>query len=152
MTPSTRSKWNFSQKALFLAPSLLLSACAIMPHGAQLADGLDAYEVGQYSRARALLAPLAERGNRRTQFLLGDMYHTGSGVPRDDVRAAYWYRQAADQGLAQAQYQLGIMYLNGQGVPADETAAEEWMQKAADQGHEQAAFLYHQLSDFGVGC
>ena len=33
----------------------------------------------------------------------------GTGVAKDDKKAAQWYRKAADQGLAEAQLHLGFM-------------------------------------------
>lgn len=55
-------------------------------------------------------------------------------MPRDDVEAARWYRQAGDQGHADAQYKLGTMCHRGEGVPQDDAEAVRWYRRAAKQG------------------
>jgi TPR repeat protein len=40
----------------------------------------------------------ARVGDRAMQFEVGVAYETGSGVERDYVEAARWYRVSADQG------------------------------------------------------
>ena len=77
---------------------------------------------------------------RDASFSLGVVYATGMGVPADDQKAVYWYRQAAEQGHADAQFRLGAMYARGQGVPADDREAVFWYSKAAGQGHADAQF------------
>ena len=47
------------------------------------------------------------------------------------MRAAKWYRAAAEAGIPQAQFNLGIMYRDGRGVPLDYTEAEKWIAMAA---------------------
>ena len=37
------------------------------------------------------------------QWHLGNMYHSGDGVPRDRVEAAKWLRLSAEQGFGFAQ-------------------------------------------------
>ena len=74
----------------------------------------------------------AEQGNVFAQFILGDTYATGDGVPKDAVEAVKWYRLAAEQGYAAAHYTLGVMYDNGDGVPKDQTEAVKWFRKAAE--------------------
>ena len=45
------------------------------------------------------------------------MYANGAeAFTRNAVRAAYWYRRAAEQGHAEAQSSLGFMYVNGEDV------------------------------------
>ena len=77
---------------------------------------------------------------RDASFSLGVVYATGMGVPADDQKAVYWYRQAAEQGHADAQFRLGAMYARGQGVPADDREAVFWYGEAAGQGHADAQF------------
>lgn len=53
---------------------------------------------------------MAERGNASSQFKLGLMYETGSGVKTDIIHAIRWYRKAASQDYKPAQNRL--TYLN----------------------------------------
>jgi TPR repeat protein len=66
------------------------------------------------------------------------MYHSGSGVPRDVVKAAQWYRKAALQGDPEAQFVLSGMYMKGEGVPRDRGVALQWLKRAAERGHPDA--------------
>lgn len=54
------------------------------------------------------------------------------------VRAAEWYRRAAEQGHPDAQYNLGFMYLLGEGVPSDADEGLRLLRRAADQEAESA--------------
>ena len=60
-------------------------------------------------------------------------YEHAEGVPRDPVRAAVLYCQAARLGDAEAQYHLGWMYANGRGVLRDDAAAAYFFHAAAEQ-------------------
>ena len=58
----------------------------------------------------------------------------GEGVPRDRVRAAALYCEAARLGDAESQYSLGWMYANGRGVQRDDVLAAYFFNAAAEQG------------------
>uniref|UniRef100_UPI00260BCAC2 tetratricopeptide repeat protein n=1 Tax=uncultured Desulfovibrio sp. TaxID=167968 RepID=UPI00260BCAC2 len=83
---------------------------------------------------------LADQGDVRAKYLLGDMYAKGIGVPQDKAEALYWFRSAADQEYDSAQFMLGDMYAASDGVPQDKVLAAEWFRKAAEQGHGEARF------------
>jgi|GEM_PF-6651388 len=76
----------------------------------------------------------AERGHARAQFLLGELYDNGIGVPEDVAEAINWYRKAAEQGNADAQTQIGQCYLEGYHLPKDVGEAIKWLCRAALQG------------------
>jgi TPR repeat protein len=59
-------------------------------------------------------------------------------VPRDDVEALKWFRQAASNGNAQAEYNVGFMYSNGRGVRHNDEEAVRWFRQAARHGYEEA--------------
>jgi len=61
-------------------------------------------------------------------------------VARDPVKAAEWYRKAAEQGFASAQNNLGLMYVAGSGVSQSAMQAFQWFRKAAEQGPADAQF------------
>ncbi|HRK78426.1 MAG TPA: tetratricopeptide repeat-containing serine protease family protein [Thiobacillus sp.] len=88
----------------------------------------------------------AEAGNTEAQQNLGDAYHYGKGVPKDDALAVAWWRKAAEQGSPDAQHRLGQVYdVNSYyglklGVPKDTAQAMMWYRKAAEQGHAGAQF------------
>ena len=103
------------------------------------ADGVEAYNRGDYATAFREIRPLAEQGDAKAQFTLGVMYDNGKGVPENDAEAVKWFRKAAEQGNASAQSNLGIMYVLGIGVPEDYVKAHMWFSLAKAEGHEGAA-------------
>jgi TPR repeat protein len=64
----------------------------------QLAEGIAAYQRGDYSAAMRLLRPLADEGMYPAQSGLCVMYANGKGALQDYAQAATWCRKAADQG------------------------------------------------------
>jgi hypothetical protein len=69
------------------------------------------------------------------------------GSPKDDRRAASWYRYAANEGSSSAMVNLGLMYRRGWGgLPKDDVQAASWYLKAAEAGSaagmNNVGFLY----------
>jgi Transglycosylase SLT domain/Sel1 repeat len=71
----------------------------------------------------------------------------GEGVPKDLVKAAYFYCEAARRGDAEGQYGLGWMYANGRGLPNDDAFAAGLFALAAAQGHAQAQRMQRFVGD-----
>ena len=88
----------------------------------------------------------AKAGDAESQFILGNMYDRGRGVPKDEKEAVKWYRKAAEQGYAKAQHQLGVMYDKGEGVPEDDVAAYAWFNIAAGNGEKNARESKEQIT------
>ncbi len=94
--------------------------------------------------ATAVAAPEPEcaaealRGDPHCQVALGNLYRSGTGLPRDVAKALHWYRRAAEQGHAAGQYELGVMYESGVGVKGDVPEALVWLGKAGAQGYAPA--------------
>jgi TPR repeat protein len=63
-------------------------------------------ERGEYAEMLIWARKAAEQDNATAEFLVGEIYHQGWGVDRDDVKAARWYTQAANQGYADAKTRL----------------------------------------------
>jgi len=130
--------------ALFLfAPTLALSA--------DLQKGLGAYAMGDYETALAECMPLAEAGDARGQFCVGQMYANGFGVPMDDAEALKWYSLAAAAGHAEAQFNLAVMYANGWGVDMNDAEAAKLYREAAENGFPCAARSLAYVVSRGIG-
>ena len=114
-------------------------------------DGNDAYNRKDYKTAYKLWLPLAEQGDAKAQYNLGQMYYEGQGVPQDHKEAVKWYRLAAEQGFAKGQYNLGTMYAEGEGIPQDYKEAVKWTRLAADQGDADAQYNLGQMYYFSRG-
>jgi len=106
---------------------------------ADFAEGLRAFDAGDYAVALQEWRPLAEAGEAEAQVALAGLYMGGLGVPADAARAARWYERAARQGHAMAQLNLGDLYARGLGVGRDLTQAYLWLGLAAKQGRSWAA-------------
>lgn len=107
---------------------------------ASFAEGLAAFDAGDYRAAYDHWRSLAEAGNPEAQVALAGLLESGGpGVGRDLRAAADWYRQAALTGDAVAQMNLGQLYSEGRGVPQDRICALAWFTLAAKQGRTWAA-------------
>jgi len=94
----------------------------------------------------------AEKGDASAQYLVGSMYQTcfevDSSVKKiqvfdikdmDLVKAAYWFKKAAEQGYPLGQCDLGECYLFGQGVEKNEKLGYSLLLKAAENNESEAA-------------
>ena len=140
-----QSHWSMEQ--IVCHPSLQVTLFAlimcILTVGLVSADyqaGVEAYERGDYETALQNLTPLAEEGNPKAQFHLGQMYARGDGVSQNDAEAAKLYKKAAEAGNTIAQFVLGLWYEKGRGVPKDKGEAVKWYYKAAQQGSDLARY------------
>lgn len=133
---------------IFTVFSLMAGASA----QAGLQEGVSAFKRGQFPLALKELTPLAKQGEAKAQAILGQMYASGSGVPQDHAKAAFWYRKAAEQGEVRAQTSLGVMYKEGIGVPQDEKEAASLFRMAAEQGHGEALYTLGGMYERGQGA
>jgi TPR repeat protein len=101
---------------------------------ATLQDAIDAINKKDYPTAIAVLKPLAEQGDSKSQTLLAIQYEFGRGVPVDKMQAQALFQKAADKGYVLAQFQLGNMYRDGI-VSHDSAQAAHWYGLAAAQGY-----------------
>ncbi len=120
-----------------LAATLLLAACG-SGEQAQLQAAEGVYRRGNFKAAAETFQALADKGNARAQFFLGEMYLSGSGLPRDYALALKWATAGAEQKNTDAQYTLGKIYESGLGVPQDYVQAHMWYSLSASSGDEQA--------------
>ncbi len=67
-----------------------------------------------------------------------EKYRTGSGVVRNEGKAADLYHKAADMGNAEAQTRFGEALFDGRGVARSTSGSRVWLEKAAHQGNARA--------------
>ncbi|KAI8841166.1 hypothetical protein BJ741DRAFT_674523, partial [Chytriomyces cf. hyalinus JEL632] len=93
-----------------------------------------------------------DQGELLASFHLGTAYEMGdTGIPKDPIKAAKYYEQAAqDGGIAAATVNLGVMYEHGNGY--EHTKAFEFYERAARQKHGAAACRLGFLSSKGLGA
>lgn len=78
---------------------------------------------------------LANSNNRK----VGLIDSKGQETTRDDEKALYWRKKAAEQGYVAYLYGLGVDYSKGQGIPRDYKKAFYWFSLSAKLGHKDAA-------------
>jgi TPR repeat protein len=144
-------------RAVFRSALVALSALLLLGTAgfAQADDpgsrGDEAYRQGDYAEAMKWSRLAAEQGDADAQSLLGLMYFSGMGVPKNYAEAAKWFRLAAEQGDADAQSLLGLMYRDGKGIPKNAAEATKWFRLAAEQGDAVAQSLLGSLYRAGEG-
>ena len=114
--------------AALIALSLAWPTAAQSSLEADLRTAAAAYERKDMTTAVRLWKVWADKGNAEARTLLGAMYWSGDGVPRDHKEAARLYLLAANQGYARAQNDIGFMLGFGEGIPPrDDVEAYKWL-------------------------
>jgi len=89
---------------------------------------------GDLVTAMVHLRPLAEAGDAVAQWVLGQRYWTGGGVPVDDVLAHMWSNLSAAQGVKIARGSLGLIanLMTPDQIAEAQRMAREWTVKPLD--------------------
>jgi TPR repeat protein len=117
--------------ALWITPSLAHEF-------GQLRQAENAITAHRYAEAQKILKPLADAGDPRAEWLLGDLYLNGRGVPRNFTRARDYWQKAAAVGDQDAMCSLGLLLSVGLGGPTDLKRAVSLFEKSASMGSTQA--------------
>jgi TPR repeat protein len=107
---------------------------------ANLYEGVDALNKGDYETAIKHFNLLANHGSANAQFYIGKMYENGISFKKNDYWAHHWINKAAQLGLPDAQFTLGNMYRTGAGVVKDSNQTFKWFKEAGKKGHPSAQF------------
>jgi len=110
--------------ALFLVASPIVAQSSLE---ADMRDAAAAYERKDMATAVRLWKAWADNGNAEARTLLGAMYWSGEGVPRDHEEAVRLYLLAANQGYARAQNDIGFMLGFEGNPPHDDVEAYKWL-------------------------
>jgi Sel1 repeat len=90
-----------------------------------------AYMKGDFPRAVPVFARLAEIGHPVAQWLMGNIYFFGQGVPKDYAKSKVMFEAAATQGYFAAFAPTAQMYLQGFGTAVEPAKAYYWYNIAA---------------------
>jgi len=118
---------------------------------AGIAEGVAAYEKGDYATARIHFIPAANAGDPKGLHLLASLYYQGHGAEKDINKAITLFSAAAAKGYVGSQANLGVMYHNGEGIEKNIPRAVEYYVAAAKQGDLQSAFNLGQIYRSGDG-
>ncbi len=97
-------------------------------------DGVAAYSLQNYEKARSIWLKLAEEGHAPSVFRLADLYARGLGGAKDAAMAAKYYCQAAEGDHAEALY-----YCAKSKKESGEGGIEEYI-KSAELGYRRAQY------------
>lgn len=109
-------------------------------------------EAQNYEKAIALFQSAADKNNADGEYYMGVAYLNGLGVPKDDAKAAAWFRRGADHDHEVAQYWFGEMLSKGRGgLTADWNAALPYFVKAARRAVTNAFIEIGTMYNYGFG-
>lgn len=110
---------------------------------------------GREEEGYALHRTAAERGEPRAFYWAGYAWEYGLGGPKDEARAAEYYRRGIRASYIKndaCYIRLGQLYYFGQGVPQDYEKAFQLFQKADELSNQnQAAYYLGFCCAFGYG-
>lgn len=141
----------FVTRVLGILTGVLMLTLVVATAFAGTAEGIKAFNAGDYQNAYVELMTAAKSGDPEAQYYLGSMYSNGHGVTHDQQKARQLFRQGAESGNAKAQASLGYMYSKGLGGRENRSAATKWYRKAAEQGHVIAQRNLGLLYEHGEG-
>ncbi|MCW9047407.1 MAG: sel1 repeat family protein [Gammaproteobacteria bacterium] len=127
----------------------LFAGIALLVININSSFGADAYD----SSASVFLfqKQMAKRGNAESQFKLGLMYETGSGVSQSTVLAISWYKKAERQNYKPASNRLTYLEIKKTGFNDKHIKWLKDLKKDARFNEGEALFLLGQMYSEGTG-
>ena len=142
-----------SHFTVLVALALLVSACAtnvVADKRARFDVATAAYDAGDYPRAYAIWAELAEEDDLAAMRNAAQMLRQGKGVAKDSEKAFELYEEAAEKGFVTAMANVAEMYLSGEGTEKNEKEAVIWYTRAATAGLSLAQVKLADMYDQGI--
>lgn len=99
----------------------------------------------------------AEKGNDYAKYQMAELYHEGTQIPKDEIRAQRLFAEALNDFLqeekvnpdAQREYRIGSMLLAGKGKAKNASEALHWFELSAQKGNYYAEYQIAELYDDG---
>lgn len=143
-------------------PALLLASALAPAHAGEFkgyrkpdpqrfAQGVAAYDAGNFSQAYEIWLPLAHHGDLAALFNIGLMLRDGRGIPEDQPRALVFFRQCAERNHLGCEVNLADMYYSGKGTEQDFKRAAGWLMVAARRGHYPSMYKLGGMFERGEG-
>jgi uncharacterized protein len=124
-----------------LISGVITALALATPALADVKNGIDAYQRGDFASAVGAWRPLAIAGDADAQYNLGQAYRLGRGVPADPQMAESWFKKAADQGHERARNAYGLtLFQNGR-----RQEAIPYIEEAAGNNFPQSQYVYATL-------
>src|ERR1700737_1616419 len=147
---------NLSGKVSRLGLLLLIScgsqAGEIEDEATAMARAVSANQAKDYATSIAIYRKLADEGSAAAPAMLGLMYWSGSGVPRDHTRACDFYAVAEQRGDLSGTELLADCFFKGEGRAQDYAQSAVLYERASMRGNPMAdcALGNQYLRGFGV--
>ncbi|MCK5481170.1 MAG: sel1 repeat family protein, partial [Gammaproteobacteria bacterium] len=93
----------------------------------------------------------AEKGGKKSQYNVGNMYKKGIGVNIDTTEAIKWYENSANQGHIKAGFKLGQIFYEGTGVKKNRDTAFKWFKVSAEGNYPPAQYYLGKMYTSGHG-
>lgn len=97
------------------------------------------------------LEKLADLGNERAMYILGEIYHHSVGVEEDDKKAFGYFSKAAEKEYPPAMNMLAEYYWEGKVIPKDEKRYFELLKAAAEKEYPLAMNMLGLAYEAGYG-
>ena len=110
-----------------------------------VANKLEELALSGIEVAQQWLIQEAEKGDKDSQYKLGQIYEEGKGLEKDLSKAAIWYIKAAHQGKIYSKRKLKKLALLGI------EAAQQWLIQEAEKGDKNAQYKLGQIYEEGKG-
>lgn len=117
--------------------------------GVVIEKGDAAYERKDYPRAFAYYQRAAELGHDYGQFMVANMYLSGTGTKRDKQAYVDWMAKSAEAGYPPANYLIGVGIHSKN--PQDAALAIKYLEKAAQKEHTGAMHMLGLIWATGTG-
>ena len=93
-----------------------------------------------------------ETSEAYSDYVIGQQYAYGQGLPQDYLKSRHFLQLAAEKGYAPAQYNLAVYCQSGVGGPKDKKQAARWFRAAAIQGFADAQVNLAAMYYLGQGA
>jgi len=94
---------------------------------------------------------MAERGVAESQYKLGFMHETGSGIEQSLSTALHWYKKASIQGYQPASNRIVYLQIKSTGIKQQHNHWLSELKRSAQSGDKDALFLLGQMYAEGTG-
>ena len=101
-------------------------------------EGINFFDNQQWQQALAEFKPLADQGERQSQYYTAYLYLNGFGVPKDEQLGLSYLKKSADQEFDKALTMMGYFSSEGILLPRDKKLALEYYEKAVESNENDA--------------
>lgn len=123
---------------------ILLSSCAgrapdnRTPEEKAYSRGSSAFKKKRYAQAITQMRPLAEKGYKNADYLLGMSYLLARSPHQNSPEGLKLVEKAASRGYPAAEMSMGVLFTDGIHQERDLVKAEKWFRKSIKNGNKTA--------------